>query len=218
MCFSASASFTASALLTACSIVLFSRVKNKKLYLIALVPLFFAIQQFAEGILWLHIPGKGTQCSAELAKNVFLFFAFIFWPIWLPFGLWNYEKNSQRKMCLSILLGMGIVVGSLLGLLIPYMEIEPYCFSIHYTPKINGPISNSLFYTMSTGVLIFYFFAVILSMIASSIKHLWVIGILTFISALVTLWIDATFFISMWCFLAAAISLGLIFIIKKKES
>ena len=53
MCFSASASFLAASLLLVTGIYALKKVKSKKQIPLALIPLFFAFQQAAEGVIWL---------------------------------------------------------------------------------------------------------------------------------------------------------------------
>lgn len=58
MCFSATASFTASAVLGITGIATLRQVKFKSLIFLACLPLLFAIQQFNEGLIWLYFGTK----------------------------------------------------------------------------------------------------------------------------------------------------------------
>ena len=55
MCFSASASFGAGIVISTIGVVTLKKVSSPAHYYFALIPLFFAIQQFAEGFLWLAL-------------------------------------------------------------------------------------------------------------------------------------------------------------------
>ena len=110
MCFSATASFSTSAALGIVGAITISKTKNERLKPLALIPWFFGLQQLFEGILWLHLPGYATDTLAIFSKNIFLFFAYIFWPIWIPFSMWVIEKNIKRKQLLSLLLGIGFAL------------------------------------------------------------------------------------------------------------
>ncbi len=85
MCFSAEASFAAALFLAPCGVVTVGRALayDKRLLGFACFPLFFGIQQVTEGIVWLGVatPSVGPVTSTAL---IFLFFAYWFWPVWVP--------------------------------------------------------------------------------------------------------------------------------------
>lgn len=56
MCFSATASFAASALLTGVGVMALRAVRRPEERLFALVPLLFATQQLTEGLVWMSYP------------------------------------------------------------------------------------------------------------------------------------------------------------------
>ena len=75
MCFSATASFSAAAILVPAGIYCFKKSTSleKPYWLIALLPLIFGIQQLFEGFVWLALePGGGGQ--TRLPAMGFLFF------------------------------------------------------------------------------------------------------------------------------------------------
>ena len=55
MCFSAGASFAGGAVLSVVGIATQGKVRKPKQRLFAVIPLLFALQQFAEGILWITL-------------------------------------------------------------------------------------------------------------------------------------------------------------------
>jgi hypothetical protein len=55
MCFSATASFTAGATLSALGIATLTQIRSRRELLLGSFPLLFAIQQFIEGLVWLTI-------------------------------------------------------------------------------------------------------------------------------------------------------------------
>ena len=82
MCFSAPASFLSGSVLIGIDIYCLHhlRKKDKKYLLFALIPLFFGIQQFIEGFIWLGING-GQHTITKTLAYLYLFFAFSFWPV-----------------------------------------------------------------------------------------------------------------------------------------
>lgn len=217
MCFSATASFTASAVLGVIGVLLIRKVRSKNLLLLAFIPLAFAIQQFSEGIVWLYLPNQAWESIPNIAKNVFLFFAFAFWPIWIPLSFWLPEQNIARKNALAICLGIGIALGSSLILTIPSFVPVFRCCSINYSFEI---INSNISLLEKLNILAFtaYGIATLLPLFLSSIKKTWIVGVLVTLSAIITYWIDVSFFISMWCFFAAIFSAGLFFILKKTQT
>lgn len=205
MCFSAPASFAASGVLAIIGTVVLSRLKSKRHLLIALVPFFFAIQQLAEGFVWVSMP------NANFTKSIFLFFAYSFWPTYIPFAVWVAERTSWRKQFLSFLIGMGLVVSIYLLLKIP--ATQPICYnaSIHYLRSSQMTAFGAI------GVLI-YFLCTTLPFFISSIKKMWILGLVIAIAGILTLLLDRVYFVSMWCFYSALLSIILIFIIPQDET
>src|SRR3989338_6633458 len=99
MCFSAQASFITGTILTLFGINLLKSVRQKKFLYFKAIPLMFGIQQLCEGFVWV------TQLNSELSlynaifRYAFLFFAFIVWPLFVPFALFQIENNPARKRC-----------------------------------------------------------------------------------------------------------------------
>jgi len=71
MCFSAGASFTAGTLLTFAGTETLRKVHKPSQIVFASIPLFFAFQQFAEGVLWLVVAKKK---SSRLGDNCYILF------------------------------------------------------------------------------------------------------------------------------------------------
>ena len=86
MCFSATASFTAAAVLALTGVISVASAPKKRWLLFALIPFLFSLQQFFEGVIWINGGGSG---------NFFLFFAFVIWPIWIPVSLLLIEKKER---------------------------------------------------------------------------------------------------------------------------
>lgn len=59
MCFSATASFTSSAIIGVIGVLTLAKSNQPKEWLFASIPLLFALHQFAEGAVWLALTGDG---------------------------------------------------------------------------------------------------------------------------------------------------------------
>jgi len=204
MCFSATASFTTSALLLLSGSYAISKaLKNDKRYLLlACIPLIFAIQQAFEGIVWLNIHN-------DLWKMTYLFFAYLFWPPYIPMSILAIEKNPQKKKVLWALAVVGSIVG--LGLYVPMilnhniLSVFPIKHSIcyHYNLHDEKLYTFSLLYVTGMSVACF----------VSSQKAMRIFAILLMISYGITFLFFKYAFTSVWCFFGALISFFIIRII-----
>ena len=89
MCFSASASFTAAAVLVPIGFygTHIARTTDQKAYApLAMTPAFFGTQQFVEGLQWIALDNGGLEPLGTITARGFLFFAYCFWMIWMSIG------------------------------------------------------------------------------------------------------------------------------------
>ena len=210
MCFSASASFTASTCLIPIGIYCITEVKKRnEAYLpIASLPLFFGIQQGFEGFVWLSIVFENTIAVNNFAL-CFLFFSYFFWLFWIPFSAFLIEENLFIKRGLRFFTVLGFLYGALLyfPLLIndSWLEIKVVNHSIKYlTYFIFNPITPHNFSVY------FYVLIVLAPLIISSIKTINFLGILLILAASVAYFYFHYTFISVWCFMAAVVSIYLV--------
>lgn len=215
MCFSATASFTASALLIPAGIYCLREArKSQREYLpIAGCPFFFGIQQVFEGLLWLGI-GSNKLILIHYSSLVFLFFSQFFWLFWTPFSAFSLESNKLIKRILMIFMIVGFFYGALLYIPLLFddnlLNIQVLERSIDYTTTF---ILNDLF--PKNFSFLFYAFILLGSLFISSNRSLNYLGGLLFLSALVTYIYFIYAFISVWCFFAAILSSYLIYTINK---
>ncbi|MBI2742831.1 MAG: hypothetical protein HYX48_02830 [Chlamydiales bacterium] len=203
MCFSAPVSFGASAALAAVGCALVSRIKSRRYLPLALIPFFFAVQQAAEGVIWLSLP------KSSPAQTIFLFFAYAIWPVWIPFSLYLVESSKKKRKALAGCLALGVMVAATLFLEIPDIHATAGRYNIHYLQHFQW----SLFSVIKVS---FYLLATIPPFFISSLKKIWIAGLLLLLSALITYLINALSAISVWCFFAALFSLALLFILKRQ--
>jgi hypothetical protein len=144
MCFSAEASFAASAALvpagvycarTAC-------VKNRTYLLLAAVPFAFSAQQFCEGLVWLGL-GRDDGSLIRTASVVYLFFAIAFWPLWIPLSLLCAETRKERRLLLAAFTVLGLAWTWLYWPILwdpsRWLATETVHHSIHYDyPQLPG--------------------------------------------------------------------------------
>jgi hypothetical protein len=208
MCFSAPASFIAGTALTAVGVVTLRKTKKKSEIPFAMIPLLFGIQQIVEGFVWLSFAWHATVLNSVMTY-IFSLFAFVVWPIYVPFAIGLLETVPWRKKALYVFQFLGLIVGLYL--------LYSHTVSLVTSEIINKSIvyGNSHFFTY--GVMMFYFAATTISCFFSSKKIINVFGVSVFIAAAAAMWTYTFSFVSVWCFFAALMSvIVLLYFIKSK--
>jgi hypothetical protein len=200
MCFSAEASFIGAIALTVIATATLKTPLRKQDKFWGIIPLFFALQQFSEGIVWLDLRGSIPHSAFSVfAKDLYLLFALALWPIWLPFSFLIAETQPKQKNCLKILF--------LCGILLAWINLSTYSI-LDLSPSVNKYsiyyLSEGAFYKKAA-----YLFVVSLPPLISSLRYMKVFGILIIICCLVAEYFYATTFTSVWCFLASFASAAL---------
>jgi hypothetical protein len=216
MCFSATASFTASMVLIPTGIYcLRESLFTEKTYLaFACWPLFFGLQQILEGFVWLGIENNDIHVI-NLASLGFLFFSHFFWLLWTPFSSFYLETNPTIRSGLMILTGLGCCYG--VALYFPLISREDFVNvqvingSIHYRTTF---IFQELVPTNFT--IIFYIMIILGSLFLSSNRQINIFGWQIFVAAIATQLVFNYAFTSVWCFFAAGLSMYLAYTIKQE--
>lgn len=197
MCFSAEASFTAALVLGIAGGATLKSCKSPALIPLAAVPLLFAVQQFAEGGLWLYF-GKHLDSPVVFTwtMRMFLIFAFLIWPVWIPLALGLAEKPGPRRSLIFVDLAFGILLS---GLNLSYalkqnITVEIMNHSIQY----KGEIPPQLY---------IYPLIVLAPCFISSLKNMPVFGLLSGIAFFIAQYYYFNTFVSVWCFFSAIVSL-----------
>jgi hypothetical protein len=218
MCVSAPASFLVGAALLPASYfcVKVASRKSMSYVFLAAVPLAFAVQQFSEGFVWIGIDRENPRLT-EGASVVYLFFAMAFWPFWVPFSMMFTEPRRRVRLFLAILTATSLAWGWLYAPIL--MEPERWLSTIVVHHSIQYKYSFLPGYEVAPrwvwrlGYLLLV--AVPLGLGATHVRGK-TRGLLAFfgLTALVAGFGVSYFvywyaFISVWCFLAALISLAL---------
>lgn len=220
MCFSAAASFTATVVLTAIGYLTTKVVQDKRFVFLSWTPFLFAVQQFAEGVLWLSIGAESRALAslAPLAMYLFLFFAFLIWPVWIPLSFFMAETITWRRVLLGILLAIGILYDDILLYFLwvqgPTAEIQIAGNSLHY----DLPIFASISFMNSHAQILLYLILTMAPFFISSVAWIWLLGIANLIGFAVAAYYYEVAFVSVWCFFAALVSLGLYFVLKHQPN
>ncbi|PJA45392.1 hypothetical protein CO174_03425 [Candidatus Uhrbacteria bacterium CG_4_9_14_3_um_filter_50_9] len=194
MCFSATASFAASGVLAAAGATSW-HTADKKERVLALIPIFFAAQQFIEGLQW--VVNKPSSLSLTLGY-AFLVFAFLIWPIYIPYVMERLENKKVRTRILHFLRWLGIFVAMFLlaSVLINGLAIRVVDLHIVYDVSIPYTIAWIIAYVLAT----------VGSLFVSSNRFFSWFGILSLVTVMISYIFFTAAFISVWCFFAAIMS------------
>jgi hypothetical protein len=212
MCFSAEASFLGAAVLGIigyCNL----RIASHRLLLLAMVPLIFACQQFVEGVLWLsHSHPTWFPVVASVEKYFFLSIAIFLWPIWIPLSLLAAEKVKWRKVVLTLFLISGI----LYDLSIARLSI------LYFDQGVDLVIqSNRIQYQLPmSSIHYLYAYATVTALppFFSGLRLIWVFAVMNMIGFFVAYSIYEFALVSVWCFFAAWVSLGIYLVLRADRS
>ncbi|HIK13712.1 MAG TPA: hypothetical protein IGS53_00185 [Leptolyngbyaceae cyanobacterium M33_DOE_097] len=217
MCFSASASFAASALLLPAGLysVRLAALQNPKYIPLATIPIAFAAQQACEGLTWLGLM-EGAVTVTNLGALGFLGFAYWFWLFWAPWSVAQLEPHPIIQRVSRSLSVIGLIYGSLLYLPLwihpDWLEVDVFHHSIQYTTRL----IFDLWFSQDFDRVIYALIILIPFFLASNHALRWFAGAIA-VSALLSHWLLHQVFVSVWCFFAALLS-GLIVLICQTTS
>lgn len=208
MCFSANASFGASIILSVIGVASIKKVQHPSQLIFASIPLFFALQQFSEGILWLSLTHQRFSSLEQFSTYAFLFFAQVVWPLCVPLSIVMIEKREQRKKIGKMLVVVGALISVYLAYCLLSYPVKANILGHHVAYKQQYP-SEPMRYG---GFL--YFIAIIIPPFFSTIKKMWTLGAAILISYILTALYYQHYIVSVWCFFASIISVTVYVLMK----
>lgn len=204
----------ASAVIGTVGTVAFKKSKTSSLKVFAITPIFFAIQQFVEGIVWISLSNPESEFAEMwLSKAVyaFLVFAWVIWPVFIPFFMIKLEQNSQRKRVLKGLLVNGVGVALILIYVLVNYNMTAQINDYHI--KYDRNFQTDWVWVFA----IFYLASTIFPTLISSVKKMWYLGGINLASYIFSKIFFAEHVISIWCFFGAASSLVVLAIILEAQ-
>lgn len=217
MCFSATASFSAVALLVPAGVYCAARGARLRsaYWVMGLLPLMFGIQQAAEGVVWLAINGGDAAVMRNAALG-FMFFSHFFWLGWVPLASWAVEERTGKRNAFLVLSVIGALYGASMYLpvvLYPdWLTVEVVGKSISYEARLayDGYLPRLL-------VRAIYAVIVLAPLLLSSQRDVRGFGLLIAISIAVAAVFFSYTFISVWCYFAAILSLFALFMVSRER-
>ena len=211
MCFSATASFTASGVILLIGLISLNEARTKAFRFLAVIPLLFATQQSIEGILWIVLVSGRYMVWKQVLTQLFLLFAYVVWPIYIPVTMRLLETKPKRKRIHGYLIVLGSLVSGSLLYSMGFQHVEAVIndFHIDYTYNYHSGyswITNSIYLMPTVG-----------SLMLSSVPKMWIMGTFNLLTYLYTKIFFFGYVVSVWCFFGALISTIVLWIIMNER-
>ena len=213
MCFSATGSLAAAGVLSCIGVASVAHNGRPRLSMFAATPFLFAAQQLAEGVNWLTIHDADHATLHRLSVDVFLVFALIVWPSWIPLSLARAERDPDRWRTLSLISWMGVLVSiATTGMLLfaqPEARIAGHSLAYDYAASDDRP--------SHTVLLFFYLAPTVIPFFVSTLHLARGVSMMLIGSLIAAILIQRHAMLSVWCFFAALLSCLVLVIVVKEQ-
>lgn len=199
MCFSAEADLVGGVVITAIGIDVLRHTSDRPhLRCLAALPLLFGAHQLTETFVWWGLQGHVPAAGGDAAMWVYLIFAFVVLPIYVPVAVFLAEAPGMRRRLIGGFIGVGILVSSaLLATMVSgpvNAELKPW--HLHYGTGLDAGLLVVSAYVLATcGSFLF-----------SSIKNLRYFGIVNLVAVAALAAFVISGIASLWCAWAAVTS------------
>ena len=222
MCFSATVSYSAAAVLVTTGLYAFQQARRLQppYWMWALVPILFGIQQAFEGRVWQELEAGNASAVVPFALG-FHFFSHFLWLWWFPLCSYLVEpgKSSMIGKIRRRIIGGCAIFGAFAGTLVyavivfhpEWMSIAVrehsivYNFTVPYRSSTNIPITPAALYALT----------ILVPLLFSSHRLIRIFGVLITLSVVLASEAYSAAYVSVWCFFAAVLSLYLVYMIRQ---
>lgn len=144
MCFSAEASFAASAVCAAVGVATLRRARKNEIP-ISLIPLIFSLHQAVEGSVWLS---KDQSCSM-FGGYIYAAIAFCLWSTYIPVAAWLAEDDPTRRTWIARLLFIGVPLSAYNFWVLSHpLSIDFSTHQIRYIPGVQTAPALEIVYAL----------------------------------------------------------------------
>jgi len=199
VCFSPQADLVGGIVVGAIGIDVVRHVHGRRDYLaIAALPLLLAAHQVDEAFVWWGLQGHVSAEVGRVATWIYLLFAFVALPLYVPIAVWALEPPGRRRRAIAAFVGLGAVVS---GVLLAAM------LHGHVTARL-GPYHLSYGTGLHSGGLIVagYVVATCGSLVFSGYRRIAIFGVVNLVAVVVLARLEIDGFASLWCGWAAITS------------
>lgn len=203
MCFSATASFTSSAIIGVVGVATLARSNGPREWLFAAIPLLFAFHQFAEGAVWLGLMDGAPLGGVGPWGFVYMLYAQGLLTLLIPLAVWLIEPDRKRRLMVMpfLLLGAALTIYMLWALLTFHTAIYVEAHSVVYRNPGSSHLWIAALYVIATCGALFF----------SGYGYIVALGAVNLAGVLLVLWLKQYAFTSVWCAYAAVVSVLIYF-------
>lgn len=201
MCFSATASFAASAVIGTIGVATLRQVREPRALLFAAMPMLFAVHQFTEGFVWLGLEGRVGPVALGHVTFLFMLYAQGILPFLMPLAVLLMEPTGWRRRVIIGLTALGAAVFA--WMVYGLIFFDSRCFIEQNSIAYRNPITSNL------PVSLLYILATCGALLMSTHRVVRTYGVLNIIGLTITQIVKEEAFASVWCFYAATLSVVL---------
>lgn len=220
MCFSAKASFLASAFLVPLGTLALQMARSHRLdraLPLATAPVLFGLQQACEGVVWMGLqahadPQTPAPTWFVAAALTFLFFAYALWPVWIPWAAVSLMPSPGVAKALPLL---GLVPGLVLWVPLlgqPHSALpEQVGASLVYA--LNPSIAQLLPPFTGPGL---YAAWIVLPLCCVPSGRVRLFALTLLLAFALSAWTNRQALTSIWCFASALLSAQILWIVREE--
>ncbi len=213
MCFSATASFSAATVIGSIGVATYKKCKHREMKFLASIPFLFAMQQVAEGFVWLSFTQSKFQGLQPSATIAFLFFAWVLWPILIPFSVYQSEAKGKKRDIIFYLFLLGCLTGAHSLYNLYAGNPQPLINDFHIDYILNYTSFELKFQSIQQMA---YVFVTVIPLFLSSLKGAKVLATGNFFALVLAYVFFKHSLPSTWCFFAAILSGIIWWMVNKK--
>jgi hypothetical protein len=196
MCFSAPADLVGGVILGAIGVDAAWHVRRRRDHLgIAALPMLLGLHQLDEAFVWWGLQGHVSASVGRVATWIYLVFAFVVLPVYLPLAVLALEPPGRRRRMMLVFVGLGAVVSAVLLAALVRGPVTVALGDHH--------LSYSIGLTASTAVVTAYVVATCGAAVFSGYRRLAVFGLVNLVAVAVLAHVTISGLPSLWCAWAA---------------
>lgn len=160
--------------------------------------MLFAIQQSTEGVIWLTFSRDAPLLNGVLT-HVYSFFSHVLWPVYVPLAVLLMEPPGRRRHVLLAVVAAGTLVGAYLLYVLLAYPVVSWLVGQHIeyvSPHFFAALTMTLYLIATTASLL----------LLMQVRVRIFFGAVSVLAFAVAYIFYAQWFISVWCFFAALLS------------